>query len=129
MSRSVPTGFSMRGGYLQRYLPNHPMAMADGYVSEPRFVMSEYLGRPLKASEHVHHKDEDKSNNDINNLEISSLRKHVKEHWAARETSCKYCGSATKSLIVTCKRCWDFWYYHHRVDSRKHDKEICLFCD
>lgn len=119
----------MRDGYLQIYLPDHPMAVADGYVSLHRLIIAGHLGRMLLKSEHVHHKDGDKLNNDIENLEIISLSEHVQQHWDERRTSCKYCGAETCSKIATCKRCWDIWNYRHRKDNKKHDTEICPFCD
>jgi hypothetical protein len=35
-----------------------------------RYVMQQHLGRALEEYEQVHHKDGDKENNDISNLEI-----------------------------------------------------------
>lgn len=40
------------------------------------------IGRKLKRSETVHHKDEDKRNNWIGNLELKDNAQHVKEHRA-----------------------------------------------
>jgi len=42
--------------------------------------MEHYLGRRLKSNEIVHHKDEDKRNNDINNLELITRSEHGKLH-------------------------------------------------
>lgn len=51
-----------------------------GRVYYHRFIMSLYLGRNLKSSEQVHHKDENKLNNSIFNLEILSSSEHAKIH-------------------------------------------------
>lgn len=40
------------------------------YILEHRYVMAEHVGRPLKPWEHVHHKDRDRANNDVSNLEL-----------------------------------------------------------
>ena len=57
-------------GYYNLYRPDHPMSNKIGYILEHRYVMSEHLGRLLESHEHVHHKDGDRGNNSIENLEL-----------------------------------------------------------
>jgi len=45
-----------------------------------RYEMELFLGRKLTSDEHVHHKDGDKSNNTIDNLELMTNSDHAKEH-------------------------------------------------
>lgn len=45
-----------------------------------RHVMELHIGRPLMPNECVHHKDRDKSNNSIDNLEIMTRAEHIKHH-------------------------------------------------
>lgn len=54
---------------------------------EHRHVMEQMLGRALESYEEVHHKDEDKSNNDPRNLELMPTRQdHAREHaWNEEE--------------------------------------------
>lgn len=57
-------------GYTYLKRPNHPSANKAGYVAEHRIVMEEFLGRYLNENEVVHHKDENRGNNCIENLEV-----------------------------------------------------------
>lgn len=57
-------------GYVQVWRPEHPNAKIAGYIHEHRLVMSESLGRPLLTKENVHHKDGNRQNNKLSNLEL-----------------------------------------------------------
>lgn len=51
--------------------------LADGTTrDEHRLVMEAHLGRRLERNEVIHHKDGDKSNNALTNLELMSYRDH-----------------------------------------------------
>lgn len=59
-----------KSGYVLVYTPGHPQCNSHGYVREHRLVMERELGRLLRPGEVVHHKDDDRSNNDPANLEV-----------------------------------------------------------
>ena len=68
-------------GYNVVYMPEHPRAFGRGYVYEHRRIIEKQLGRYLTSSEIVHHKDGNKLNNSVDNLELcSSIAEHKVEH-------------------------------------------------
>lgn len=69
------------GRYNYLLNPRHHRAKKDGYVAEHIVVMEEKINRPLRKDEVVHHIDENKLNNSINNLFLFSNNKsHTKFH-------------------------------------------------
>lgn len=61
-----------KDGYALVKMRDHPNCDRHGYVREHRLVMEQCLDRYLLPCEVVHHKDDDKLNNSIDNLEIYS---------------------------------------------------------
>lgn len=69
-SRADHKGWHKRQGYIVRLTKNHPFADKRGYVLEHRLVMEEHLGRFLTENEVIHHKDGNRENNELSNLQL-----------------------------------------------------------
>jgi hypothetical protein len=71
------------------------------YIYEHRFIMENYLGRLLESNEVVHHKNENKLDNKLENLELKSKSKHSSDHakeLIITELTCDFCKIVFKRI-------------------------------
>jgi hypothetical protein len=114
-------GKTTEHGYILIWKPDHPYCNKSGYVKEHRLVMEVYLGRYLDPKEKVHHKNGDKKDNRLDNLELfQSNSDHIKNGHGKKDKDyiCKLCGADT---TYKDKRGYQFW-------TRYEDGHICSRC-
>jgi hypothetical protein len=81
-------GRTEKTGYTLMRVAGHPFADKRGYVKEHRYVVEQSIGRYLKRSEIVHHKNHNRKDNRIENLEVLTLSQHMKLHKPHRYRKC-----------------------------------------
>lgn len=91
-----------KGDYNYAVVKEHPNATKHGYVLEHRVIMENHLGRVLNTNEVVHHVNEDKKDNRLENLQLMHVGEHESFHGykVGRmyvELICPYCG---KNFVI-----------------------------
>ena len=70
-----------RGYIYKRCMKDHPNISKDGYIMEHRLVVEENIGRYVKKGEQIHHVNEKKDDNRIENLMLfPSAKRHTEFH-------------------------------------------------
>ncbi len=85
-----------KGDYNYAVVLNHPNRTKNNYVLEHRIVMENHLGRLLNTNEIVHHINEQKKDNRIENLQLMIDSKHMILHQSVK---------GRKLLLLKCPQC------------------------
>lgn len=107
-----------KGEYNYAVVLGHPAATRHGYVLEHRVVMENHLGRLLTQDEVVHHKNGDKKDNRLQNLELTTACEHARSHML---------GSGNGPVRLVCAECGVVFEraWSQRPESKKTDNVFC----
>lgn len=107
----------LRNKYCGKTCQHKSARTGHGYVQtdrgyEHRLVMERFLGRELMTKEHVHHKNGNKRDNRIENLEVLTISEHTSLHRSKhpKRKTCLNCGKAftphpqTRGRVKTCSK-------------------------
>jgi hypothetical protein len=104
-------------GYVRILMPKHPRAWKSGYIHEHILIMEKILGRPILSTEHIHHIDDNRSNNSPGNLMLfrtKGMHKSYHERLKAFKEcghydwrKCRFCHiyDNPKNLVFSGSRC------------------------
>ena len=111
-------------GYVIIYHPEHINARPDGSIPEHRYVMSQHLNRPLDKGEVVHHKNGNRTDNRVDNLELMNEIEH---------NSIPNSGQFKKGVVPHNKsdnfvKCLSCGKQFHSPPSHKHRKTCSHKC-
>ena len=86
-----------RGKYWVAHIPEHPNSNTLGYVLEHRVIMENIVGRLLAKDEIVHHKNKNRKDNNVENLELIKRSEHTSFHNREKgltmvDLLCPFCG-------------------------------------
>lgn len=109
-----------KGDYIYAVVPEHPKATKNHYVLMHRIIMENYLGRLLTEKEVVHHKDHNKKNNSIDNLELINRVAHIQLH------SREHGRQMVKLICPWCKK--EFVTEKRKTHLQKPSKYHCTCC-
>lgn len=71
-------------GYVDVFEPKHPLAKKNGYVLEHRMIAWD-AGLMSDKILQVHHKNEIKTDNRLENLEVTTCAEHTSHHWRGKK--------------------------------------------
>lgn len=90
-------------GYIRILNSDHP-ANIKGYIYEHRAVFESYLGRYLNSWESIHHINEIKSDNRLDNLFLCSQPEHSAIHREGKRPSVSHRDKLRKNMLEKQKR-------------------------
>jgi hypothetical protein len=108
-----------KGDYMYAVVPEHPNATSLGYVFEHRVVVENHLKRLLTVDEIVHHKNGEKKDNRIENLEVMDRIEHVRMHALER---------GFLNCILKCPNCDTIFERSYRQAFQTAPKKFGVFC-
>lgn len=130
-------GIVKKGDYLYAKVPDHPNRTKNNYVLLHRVIMENHINRLLLPNEVVHHRDKNRYNNDISNLELLTKEEHNHLHSEEKKKPwiqlvCPECGKVffkrpnlfnwSKSKLHFCSRQCNGKYQQKHNWNNKKDK-------
>jgi len=116
-------------GYFIFYDPSHPLAYSSGWVYLHRHLASQKLGKWLTTNDVVHHKNKNKIDNRLENLEIITAAEHIRVHRTGSKEPiyrivCNVCGKPTNNQKYCSLKCMGLAY--RKIKYRPSKEELAI---
>jgi HNH endonuclease len=121
-------------GYIYIYYKIHPNSDREGWIGEHRLVMENHLGRYLETFEHIHHINENRSDNRIENLELHTASTHYLEHHKQRRINdiakriCVRCGTNKPPLSSKVWKGNRYYFQRWHRNPLNKNEWVCESC-
>jgi len=111
----VPVGTRVQHAVRGKCYWRVKIAEPNRWAYEHRVVMAQTCGRPLRAGEHVHHRNGDGLDNRPENLQIVTHAEHMRIElslpagmWTRNYAACVACGTTARKHLGFghCSRCY-----------------------
>jgi hypothetical protein len=112
-------GIVSKGDYIYAKVPDHPNATVLGYVFHHRIIMENKLGRLLTSEEIVHHKNHDKRDNSVDNLQVMDRIEHMRMHGYEQ---------GVLTCLLECPQCKCVFERSYRQAFQTAVKKYGVFC-
>ena len=80
-------GWYKNQGYVLRLVTEHPFMDKRGYVREHRLVVEEHLGAFLMPNQFIHHINQDRADNRLENLVVQGAPSHATSHLVGKRNT------------------------------------------
>lgn len=114
-----PNAHNWKGGGVG-FFGYHMIGLSGKQRPVHRLIMEVHLGRKLSSNEIVHHIDENKLNNNIENLQLVSRSEHMRIHKRPRRQN------VCKDICIGCKEYKVINYLKHNACTNCYRKLIRL---
>ncbi len=91
-------------------------------VGEHRYIMEQYLGRPLHQDEVVHHINEDTLDNRIENLAVMTKGAHISLHHLGKSNKGQITEEGRRKIGEWTKEAWKNGIFDHRPPPSEETK-------